>query len=288
MRDSIHGGLVNSVRIMLVVAGVVSACTFEKRLAVESADDAPDASEPGTSEEPSSVAPCKTPDPTGLVVCLEFEDSPTDGTVDDSSPARRAVTSSGLSQVARDGSATSMAADVGPSSATYVAQDPALDLAQAYTIAAWVKPDTALAANAVRGIVDHEGQYAMIASATPSGMINNRCQHTGVAKYEYTTRLPVGIWSFMACTWDGTQLCAWRWASATDHEHWCHTPTLKPAVAGMRGLAVGHLSTEGAPHHQFDGALDSVQVYARGMSETQLCALAGQPAGCMPCDGGCL
>jgi hypothetical protein len=70
----------------------------------------------------------------------------------------------------------------------------------------------------------------------------------------------------------------------TDHERYCHTPTLGPATSGSRGLAVGHLSNEGAPHAQFDGALDSVQVYSRGMSEAQLCTLIGQPAGCMPCD----
>jgi len=61
-----------------------------------------------------------------------------------------------------------------------------------------------------------------------------------------------------------------------------------PAETGAQGLAVGHLSSAGAAHNRFDGALDSVQVYSRGMSETQLCALAGQPAGCMPCDGTCI
>ena len=285
-RELIHGGPVNSVRMMLVVVAMLGGCTFEKQLAGDVGDEGPDAGEP-KSEEPA-VAPCKTPDPAGLVVCLEFEDSPSDGAVDDSSPARRAVPSSGLVQIARDGGVMSMAADVGVNASTYVAQDAAFDLPNAYTIAAWVKPDSVPANGTASGVVDREGQYAMIVSATQSGAINNRCQHTGVAKYEYTARLPVGTWSFMACTWDGTQLCAWRWASATDHEHWCHTPTLMPAATGTKGLAVGHLSAEGAPHHQFDGALDSVQVYSRGMSETQLCALAGQPAGCMPCDGGCL
>lgn len=271
-----------------VVMFVASACSFETTLSTPQ-EEAPDAGDVGGGgEPPASVAACNTPDATGLVVCLEFEDSANDGVLDDSSPARRHAQSVGMAQVPRDASASSMAADVGARAATYVAQHPALDLPSAYTLAAWVKPDSLPGASSARGVIDHEGQYAMIVSATPSGSINNRCQHTGVSKYEYTERLPVGVWSFMACTWDGTQLCAWRWASPTDHERYCHTATTAPAAAGTLGLAVGHLSSAGVAHSRFDGALDSVQVYSRGMTEAQLCALAGQPAGCMPCDAGCL
>ena len=265
---------------------VLTACTFETHLAAEQADE-PDANDMAAEPDAPSLAACKTPDASGLVVCLEFEDSVTDGVLDDSSPARRNAQSTGFVQVARDGS-TSMAADVGPRASTFVTEVSPFDLPGAYTLAAWVKPDAEPPVSSARGILDHEGQYAMIVSTTASGAINNRCQHTGVAKYEYTTRLPVGQWSFMACTWDGTELCAWRWASATDHERFCHTPSVMPAAGGIRGLAVGHLSSSGAAHSRFDGALDSVQVYARGMTEAQLCALAGQPAGCMPCDAGCI
>jgi hypothetical protein len=269
-----------------VIVVVLSACTFETKLTTGSSE--PDASEVGgEGEQPTNVAPCKTPDASGLVVCLEFEDSMSDGVLDDSSPARRSAQSTGFSQIARDGSGASMAADVGPMASTYVQDAAPFDLAGAYTLAAWVKPDALPPLGSARGVFDHEGQYAMIVSTTATGAINNRCQHTGVAQYEFTERLPLGQWSFMACTWDGTQLCAWRWASATDHEHFCHTPTLSPAAAGTAGLAVGHLSSGGSAHSRFDGAIDSVQVYARGMTEAQLCALAGQAPGCMPCDAGC-
>jgi hypothetical protein len=265
-------------------AMLLSACTFETALTAPQGE--PDANDTGgEGAESTGVAACKTPDASGLVVCLEFEDSVDDGVLDDSSLARRNARSTGFSQIARG---ASMAADVGPMASTYVQDVTPFDLAGAYTLAAWVKPDSLPPNSAARGVMDHEGQYAMIVSTTASGAIHNRCQHTGVGKYEFTERLPVGQWSFMACTWDGTQLCAWRWASATDHERFCHTPTLLPATAGTTGLAVGHLSSGGVAHSQFDGALDSLQVYARGMTEAQLCALAGQPAGCMPCDLGCI
>jgi Concanavalin A-like lectin/glucanases superfamily len=274
----------------IVTLLLLGACSFEKTVAEQSGvPDARDGAEMMTGgEESTSIAPCKTPDPTGLVVCLEFEDEVGDGMLDDSSPARRTVTSTGLAQLSSmmPMGGTTNVVDVGTAARTYVAQDAALDLKSGYTLAAWIKPDTAPAANTARGVMDHEGQYAMIVSANGTGDMYNRCQHTGVAKYEYTTRLPVGVWQLMACTFDGAELCAWRWASATDHEQFCHAVSLQPAASGTNGLAVGHLSSSGAPLYRFDGALDSVQVYNRAMTEAQLCAMVGQPAGCMPCDGG--
>jgi hypothetical protein len=274
----------------MLIAAHLAACSFEQTLSnVNATADAGAGAEMMTGgEESPSIAPCKTPDATGLVVCLEFEDNVDDGTLDDSSPARRTVASMGLAQLTSTmpiGGTTNVV-DVGTAARTYVAQDAALDLAGGYTLAAWVKPDSAPAANTARGVMDHEGQYAMIVSANGSGDMYNRCQHTGVAKYEYTTRLPVGVWQLMACTFDGVELCAWRWAGASDRERFCHDVSIQPAASGTNGLAVGHLSSSGAPLYRFDGALESVQVYNRAMTEAQLCALVGQPAGCMPCSGG--
>ena len=123
---------------MFAGALVSSGCSFETRWSYEQAGE-PDAGD--GNEAPSGVAPCTTPDPTGLVVCLEFEDSVSDGVLDDSSPAGRNAQTTGVAQVPRDANASSMAADVGPQAATYVAQDAALDLKSAYTLVAWVKPD---------------------------------------------------------------------------------------------------------------------------------------------------
>lgn len=274
---------------------LLAACSFDAAVS-NLGSDGPDAAIPGDdplpgNEGPASIAPCKTPDAMGLVLCLEFEDDLADNLLDDSSPARRSVTSTGLTQAtttAMPVGGTTRVVDVGTSSRTYVAQAPALDLGSAYTFALWIKPDAPPAPSTARGLLDHEGQYAVIVSANAAGNLYNRCQHTGVARYEYTTRLPADVWQLIACTFDGVQLCAWRWASPTDHEHYCHTVSVQPATAGTHGLAIGHLSSEGAPHDPFDGALDSVQIFDRAMTEAQLCAIAGQPANCMPCDSGCL
>lgn len=279
----IHRGFVEGVR-SFVAFVALAGCSFSASLPAEDVGVDSGAATHGEEMPPTTnVAPCRTPDASGLVVCFEFEDSPADGQLDDSSPARRNAATMGVAQVPRDGSATSMAGDIGPQAVTYVAQDASLDLASAYTLAAWVRPDSAMPPSTARGLLDHEGQYAMLTSAMGDGTIRNRCQHAGVTMYEYTERLPVGQWQFLACTWDGTRLCAYRWASATDNERYCHVAAGMPAASGTRGLAVGHLSYNGAAHSRFDGALDSVQVYNRGMTEAQLCALIGQAPGCMPC-----
>jgi hypothetical protein len=279
-----QGGAVrrNVVGVVAVVVGGVAlfgGCSVSKTLSAGTEPDAMDGVPPDDMET-TGVAACKTPDPTGLVVCFEFEDSVADGVLDDSSPARRDAMTSGVSQLADP--SRGMAIDIQTMANTYVTGASPFDLPNAYTLTAWVKPDTAMPPSTARGVLDHEGQYAMITSATPSGAIHNRCQHTGVQRYEYTTRLPVGQWSFLACTWDGNELCAYRWASPTDRERYCHTPTFAPAAVGTRGLAVGHLSYNGQPLGRFDGALDSVQVYSRRLTSAQICALLGQDETCLP------
>ncbi len=228
-----------------------------------------------------------TPDPTGLVLCLEMEDGVDDGTLFDSSPGRHHAVTSGLVPAMRTVPAMSPAAKVGPSSVMRVPEDPAFDRDAAYTVALWVRPDTLPAIGEVYGLLDREEQLAMLVGRSTTGALQNRCVHTGVTRFEWTEQLPEDAWSFLACTWDGSQFCAWRWSSTTDTERFCHLPTIPPSAAGSQGVALGHLSSSGDAHSRFDGALDSIQIYDRGMTEAQLCALVGQGAGCMPCLAGC-
>jgi hypothetical protein len=232
-------------------------------------------------EEPTGIVPCSSPDATGLVLCLELEDGVGDGTLLDSAPGRHHATTKGLAPVMRTVPVESPAAQVGGDAVTRVADDPVLDLAAGYTLAVWVRPDTLPAIGEPQGILDREQQYAMLLGRTPGGIVQNRCVHTGVARYEWTENLPEGAWSFLACTWDGVELCAWRWSSPNDAEHYCHAVSLLPNAEGVHGLAIGHLSENGTAHSRLVGALDSVQLYDRRLSDAQLCALVGRPAPCM-------
>jgi len=271
---------------MLLFAG----CTYAPRAAADRPDadptTPPDVDDPDV-PPPQGVA-CSAPETTGLVLCLEFDDDVQDGTLDDSAPGHHDAVTTGLSPATRTMPSPSPAALIGASSVTRVADDPVLDRDAAYTFAAWVRPDALPAEGSVYGIIDHEEQYAMLIGHSIGGTVENRCVHTGVAKYEYTENLTAGAWSFLACTWNGTELCAYRWTADGDHEHYCHVPAIKPNATGSHGLAIGHLSEEGDAHSRFGGALDSIQMYDHGMTEDQLCTLIGKGSGCMPCTFGCL
>ena len=225
-------------------------------------------------------APCATADATGLVACFELEDGVTDGILEDSGPGRRDAVTSGLSAATRGASG---AAHVETGSSTRVPEAADLALHDGYTIAVWVRPDALPPVGGVYGLVDHELQYAMLVANGVTGL-ENRCVHTGVARAEYTEQLAPNTWSYLACTWDGVELCATRWTGADDHERYCHKPTLGPNASGSQGLAIGHLSDGGAAHSHFVGAIDSLQIYNRAMSSDELCTQLGQGAGCLPCD----
>lgn len=227
------------------------------------------------------VVPCATPDATGLVACFEMEDVLTDGTLDDSAPAHRNATSTGMVAAERPVPLTSLAAQVTDMAVTRMAQEAVLDRAAGYTLAMWVHPDSLPAPGKIYGLLDHELQYAMLLGRN-GGSEESRCVHTGVTRFEFTDALPTGTWSFLACTWDGSELCAYRWTTTSDNQRSCHSPSELPAATGQQGLAIGHLSNNGEAHSRFDGALDSVQIYDHGLTEDQLCALIDQPAGCMP------
>jgi hypothetical protein len=262
---------------------VLAACSFSPPGEVTTdAAGATDAKlEIDASGGATAVVPCATPDASGLVLCLELEDGVDDGTLRDSAPGHHDAATAGLSPDSRSVPISSQAARVGATSVTRVAEDPALDLDASYTLGVWVRPETLPPEGTVYGLLDHELQYAMlIGHSAIDGTLQDRCVHTGVADFEFTEGLTAGEWSFLACTWDGSELCAYRWTSAASHQRFCHV-AFAPNVTGAQGLAIGHLSAGGAPHSRFDGELDSIQVYSRSLSEDQLCALIGQPAGCM-------
>jgi hypothetical protein len=269
--------IVRDLQSFMVLAILVGGCSFTGYMSDDPpspGDDQPPG--PDAGEPPDSIAKCGTPDETDLVLCLEFEDSASDLELLDSSPARRKIATTGLSDVAR---MDSMAVHIGADSVTYLPQENALEMHGAYTLAAWVFPDTMPSIGAVGGIFDHENQYAMYVRGAARERMEHRCSQMNLPG-EWSAELPEDAWSFIACTWDGTNNCAYRWTGETDHEKWC-TPMAALTDAGAEGLAIGHLSDQGQPHSRFDGKLDSVQLYKRTLDVAQLCALVGRGADCM-------
>lgn len=268
----------------IVFLALLTACQYEPGLGANAGDAMPsddDAPPPPDTTGPVSVAPCSAPDPTGLVLCLEMEDGVGDGTLLDSAPGHHDAIAQNLTAAMRTVPTMSPAAAIHPDTVVRVAEDPALDRDDGYTLAMWVRPTTLPEIGTVYGLLDHEQQFAMLIGRSAGGALQNRCVHTGVARFEWTEQLPENTWTFLACTWDGTSFCAYRWTAPGDSEEFCHQPELRPAATGAEGLAIGHLSENGAPHSRFDGALDSVQIYDHGLTETQLCAIVGDGPACM-------
>lgn len=231
----------------------------------------------------TAIVPCATPSTAGLVACYELEDGVTDGTLLDSAPAHAHASTQGL--LAAQRTTTSAAATASAAMTTYAPDAPALDRASGYTVTMWVRPTAVPPSSRVYGLYDHELQYAGVIGRSASGSdAQLRCINTGHT-FEYTDTIPLDTWSFVACTWDGTTLCAAYWADPTQHQRFCTSTTIEPD--GNQGLAIGHLSSGGVPESPYVGSFDSLQLYDHPLTADELCGIAGQPAGCLPCTAGC-
>lgn len=278
--------MIRSCLFVVIGAASLAACSFNAPgvIAGDAAvGDDEDAATPGDPPpDGDGIAACDTPDARGLVLCLELEDGVDDGVLVDSSPGHHDATTAGLAPATRLTARSAGAAIVGPDATTRVGEAADLDRDAAYTFAMWIRPDVAPAVGEAQGLLDHEHQYAMlIGHRGAPDTLEVRCAHTDLDELADTEDLPVGAWSLVACTWDGAELCAVRWTSPRDRQRSCHA-ALAPQPTGAAGLAIGHLSEDGEAHSRFDGALDSVQVFDRALTAAELCAIAGQPAGCLP------
>lgn len=241
--------------------------------------DAPATATPDSPASPPLDAPpvtsavaCATTNSFGLIGCYEFEDDLTKGVLHDSSPSMLDATTTGLMATTH---ASSQAARVMTSNATRVPQDARLDRADAFSVLMWVNPTTLPTSGKVMGLVDHEDQYAM-AIGRDDDDVTLRCILTGGAYYEWADGVPQNKWSLAACTWDGIHLCAYRWTASGDHAMNCFEPDDGIATKGAAGLAIGSLSSSSTPSFRFDGALDSLHLYNRALSEGELCSEVGQ------------
>ncbi len=270
-RVSIHG----------LIAIVLGACGFDLRLGtIDDGRTLGDTSESDGIDMSIVPTACTSSATSGLVACFELEDDVTDGTLRDSSPSRLDATTVGLVATQRTKPAASAAATVTSIVATYVPDSPSLDLGAAYTVTMWVQANTAPGQGEVFGLFDHELQYAGVIASSPDGTgAHLRCINTN-REYTYTQSFPINTWTFIACTWDGLNLCAQYWSTPTDSERECEIP-IGVSTDGSHGLAIGHLSSDGHAEAALRGSFDSVQLYSRALGSTELCQMIGQPPGCL-------
>jgi hypothetical protein len=90
---------------------------------------------------------------------------------------------------------------VGPDSRVLVAQHPSLDLKE-MTIKFWIRPSSFPTGEDRMGIIDGEATYRMYVHA--NGLV--RCSLTGRPEAFSSVGLPLGEWTRVACTFDGSAM----------------------------------------------------------------------------------
>lgn len=267
-------------QLLVVLAGVLGGPGCDVLFGVEAGGDGggvtrPDGrggdGDPGGGDADVSTLPCAVPGNHvgSQLLCLEFTNDPAapPGVVD-SSTFNRPTDEIGVVATARDrGAAQDPAARFNTTSSLWVTEEASLDLSEAFTLATWARLDQE-EVEPGSGLIHRAGQYAMYVG--PSGVNDGqqlRCTVRPLGGLFTVTAGGVasGTWHFLACTWNGTALCAY----VDDAQPECgNTGALKPAGAG--NLAVGHGSNGVARIDPLTGALDRVQILCEALSRDEV------------------
>lgn len=198
-----------------------------------------------------------------LVGAWAFEESNGD-TVLDASPQRNTGTIQGASRTSNGRYGRGVSFD-GQDDWITVADDSSLDLTNGMTLEAWVKPDTL--ANSWRTILIKEQTqnlaYAMYAG-TDAGLPSGHVYTDSDKGLSGPTALPLGQWSHVATTFDGSTLRLYVDGAQVSTMAVTGPITVSGGALRMGGNAVWA--------EWFDGTLDEVRVYNRALSGAEILA----------------
>jgi chitodextrinase len=151
----------------------------------------------------------------------------------------------------------------GTSSRVDVPDAPSLDLTSAMTLEAWVRPVALGKAwkSVVVKLQPTDLTYALYASTNtgrPAGIV-----YSGAEKQVAgPTRLPLGTWTHLAATYDGSVLAVYRDGSLVSS-----TFVSGPIATSGNALSIGGNALWG---EWFNGLIDEVRVYNRALTATQI------------------
>lgn len=209
-----------------------------------------------SNEDPARPFSCPA-DP-DLRACIRF-DQDLGGTYADDSGYSNTVTHANGLLVA---GISDFAADGEPTRRYEMADSASLDLTDAMTIEAWIRLDSQPASGRA-GILDNDGQYAVILYAT-TGL---RCTD-GIDNLPHVP-VPTGVWFHMACAWDGSNLTLY-----IDGMPAATMPSTG-TIATVNTDPVSLLNTSPLFDEPMDGAVDNLRIWHSGRTQAQICADAG-------------
>jgi len=220
---------------------------------------------------------CTTSDGS-LKLCLEFEDTGLAVAVDGSG-LHHDATMAAASATTRDVPVNSRAIGVAGTTAILIPDTNDFD-SQTVTISAWVQR-SALPSNGQRfGVVDVGRRQAALA-IDDQGRVTCFVKTSANIWFIPGGSTTLNQWALAACTYDAPTLCAYsfRNGSSTPSVVCGNTDGATLDTSTASGSAIGALlDTQNNPSSRLAGNVDSVRVYSRALSESELCnanALSG-------------
>lgn len=263
---------------------VLAACSYTPPAGGELGVDAETGQLPGDPPPPEPDAgvvldappqvTCTTSD-SSLVLCLELEDQDAQVAIDGSGKGHDAAVSNATATT-RDVPATSRALALSTSSAMMIGDTPDFDV-QRLTISAWVRRSSLPASGQRFGVVDLGRKQAALA-IDDSGHVVCMVRTDFDIWVGTGGTTAVNQWSLVACTYDAPELCMYVFpnGSATPTVE-CGNTDGEPLDTSINaGGTIGALfDTANQPVSKLNGAVDSIRVYGRPLTQTQLCNANG-------------
>ena len=220
---------------------------------------------------------CHAPDTTGIVLCLELDDTGLTAAKDGSGLGHDATVAN-VSAITRPLPATSQGAQIVSSSVIQTADSTDFDL-QTFTLMMWVHRENTPGSNGEYALIDIYDQYRM--RIDDQGKLSCVIETvSNIYPLEFSS-IPLDDWSLVACTYDGANVCGYVFdATANTTQGSCSAISKTLDTGGDQGVSVGSLNQGDATYvDHLAGKLDSARIFSRVLTQQEIC-IGGGLTGC--------
>jgi Concanavalin A-like lectin/glucanases superfamily len=236
-----------------------------------------------------SAAPCYAPDQTQLELCLELDDADlvsdkTAATALDGGPGHHdaAVTNSDVATrtvPTTSQAETMLVSEESTPTDIIVPSSTDFDLQQ-FTIMMWVDPTSTAPNMATWALVEKADQY-LVGLDDDGNLFCEVEGKSGDIASSVGDNVPLNTWSLVACSYSGSSLCVLvlTGASGGNAQLHCENGASDMLGSGSVGLAVGSRFDGTTTYDHVVGAVDSVRIFSRVLSQQDICNGGGR-SGC--------